>query len=174
MIGWFRRDYPRAANARALLFGAAIGLLVFALWVSPQAVFHAARRENGFDPTPLAASESPALYHLTLALRFVRLVVTVPLLEEIFWRGFLLRYLVKEDFLSLPFGACTRFSFAVVSLGFMLEHNPPDYPAALVTGVLYNWVAARTRSLPACVLAHALTNALLGWYVMHTRQWGFW
>ena len=43
-----------------------------------------------------------------------------------------------------------------------------------MTGVLYNWVAIRTKSLPTCILAHALTNLLLGVYVMQTRQWGFW
>ena len=48
------------------------------------------------------------------------------------------------------------------------------WPAALVTGFLYNVVAVRTRSLPACVAAHAVTNALLGGYVMYTHQWGFW
>ena len=101
-------------------------------------------------------------------------MLAVPWLEEIFWRGFLLRYLIREDFTSLPFGSWSRFSFLVTTLGFMFEHGMVDWPAALVTGVLYNLVAIRTRSLSACVLAHALTNALLGGYVMHTGQWGFW
>ena len=48
-----------------------------------------------------------------------------------------------------------------------------DWPAAILTGALYNLVAYRTRSLSSCVLAHAVTNALLGAYVLHTRQWGF-
>ena len=81
---------------------------------------------------------------------------------------------MKEDFLALPFGMWTPLSFGVVVLGFTFEHSRPDWPAAFVTGILYNLVAVRTRSLPACVLAHALTNALLGWYVMTTHQWGFW
>jgi CAAX prenyl protease-like protein len=98
----------------------------------------------------------------------------VPWLEEVFWRGFLLRYLVREDFLELPFGTCSRFSFLVVALAFMCEHRLADWPAAVLTGALYNGVAIWTRSLPACVLAHALTNLLLGGYVMHTQQWGFW
>ena len=97
-----------------------------------------------------------------------------PWLEEIFWRGFLLRYLIREDFTSLPFGAWSRLSFGATTLGFMLEHHPPDYAGALLTGLLYNLVAIRTRSLSACVLAHAVTNALLGGYVMHSGQWGFW
>ena len=61
-----------------------------------------------------------------------------------------------------------------MTVGFMFEHSRPDWPAALITGLLYNLVAVRTRSLPACVTAHAVTNALLGGYVMYTHQWGFW
>ena len=174
----YRREYPPARLPTSVgIFGAVVGLIVFALWVSPQAIFHAAPRlEGGFDPTKLLRATDPngnALYWGTLALRFARLVVVVPILEEIFWRGFL-RYLVKEDFLSVPFGTYTPMSFGVVTAGFMLEHARADWPAALLTGMLYNLVAIRTKSLPACILAHAVTNALLGGYVMYTRQWGFW
>ncbi len=181
MLLYFRRDYPPARLPTSLaIFGVVVGLIVFAIWVSPQAIFHAApRTEGGFDPTRLlgadpAADGGGALYWVTVALRFVRLVAVVPVLEEIFWRAFLLRYFVREDFLSVPFGTWTPLSFGVVTLGFMLEHSRPDWPAALVTGLLYNLVAIRTRSLPACVAAHAVTNALLGGYVMYTHQWGFW
>lgn len=171
-----RRDYPRGISPLTAAVGAGVGLLVFVLWIGPQAFFHAAPRLDGFDPTRLLGSggEPTAAYEATVALRFARLVLIVPCLEEIFWRGFLLRYLMKEDFTALPFGAWSPFSFAVTTLGFTFEHSRADWPAAFVTGLLYNLVAVRTRSLSACVLAHALTNALLGGYVMHTQQWGFW
>ncbi len=177
--GWMfyhRRDYPRGISPLAALIGATVGAVVFVLWISPQAFFGFAPRLDGFDPTRLltADGQTTAAYHVTVALRFARLVLVVPWLEEIFWRGFLLRYLVKEDFTNLPFGAWSPLSLTATTLGFMLEHSRPDWPAALVTGALYNFVAIRTRSLSACVLAHALTNALLGGYVMRTGQWGFW
>ena len=174
MMLWYRREYPRTMTPLAALAGLAVGALVFALWISPQAFLHFAPRvKDGFDPTPLLASNR-SVYGWTVALRFLRLAVVVPWLEEIFWRGFLLRYLIKEDFLSVPFGSWTPLSFGVVVLGFTFEHSRPDWPAAFLTGILYNLVAVRTRSLPACVLAHALTNVLLGGYVMATHQWGFW
>ena len=180
MLFYFRRDYPPARLPTSLaIFGVVVGLVVFAIWVSPQAIFQAVpRNEGGFNPTLLAAvpgsEQGGALYWVSVTLRFVRLVAVVPVLEEIFWRAFLLRYLVREDFLSVPFGTWTPLSFGAVTLGFMLEHSFPDWPAALVTGLLYNLVAVRTRSLSACVAAHAVTNALLGCYVMYTHQWGFW
>ena len=102
------------------------------------------------------------------------LLVVVPLVEEIFWRGFLLRLLIDEDFERVPFGTFSWFSFSIVTLGFALSHSPADWPAALVTGALYNAVAYRTKSLSSCILTHAVTNLLLGLWIMKTGQWGFW
>jgi CAAX prenyl protease-like protein len=173
----FRAAYPRWINAAGALFGAAAGVFVFVAWISPQLFLHVAPRvSGGFDPhrLPPGSEVGGALSAGVVGLRFVRLVLVVPVLEEVFWRCFLLRALVREDFTSVPFGTWTPLSFSVVAIGFMLEHNVPDWPAALVTGVLYNWVAIQTKSLPACILAHAVTNLLLGVYIMQTHQWGFW
>ena len=169
LLFYYRRDYP-LAKPRKAWFALFIGALVFVLWVSPQEFFGAPRRFDGFDPEVFTG----LLYSSSLAMRFVRLVIVVPLLEEIFWRGFLLRYLAGSDFQSVPFGAFAPAPFAVVTLLFALAHSWPDFWPALITGALYNLVAYRTRSLSACVLAHALTNLLLGIYILHTRQWGFW
>ena len=103
-----------------------------------------------------------------------RLVIIVPIVEELFWRGFLLRYCIREDFENVPFGTFSWRSFLIISVAFCFEHTPPDWPAALVTSALYNIVAYKTRSLRACVIAHAVTNLLLGLYVLKTQQWGFW
>ena len=171
LLFWYRREYE-FNGVRQPLVALGIGIVVCVLWISPQAFFGFAPRTEGFNPTVFA--EQPVAYWSTVALRFLRLVVIVPLVEEIFWRGFLLRYFVDEKFDRVPFGTFTWLSFAAVTVGFMLVHSTPDWPAALVTGALYNWVAYRTRSLGACVLAHAMTNLLLGIWIMNTRQWGFW
>lgn len=173
MLAWFWPCYRFVPlGPTALGWGAAAGLLAFAVWVCPQVVFHAAARTtDGFDPTPLA--NRPGLYGAVLAGRLLRLIVVVPLVEEILWRGFLLRFLVREDFERAPF-RFTPFSFGVVCVLFVLEHARVDWAGAAVTAVLYNLVAIRTQSLGACVLAHAVTNGLLGAYILVTRQWGFW
>jgi CAAX prenyl protease-like protein len=171
VLAWFWRDYRLRMPGTAWL-AVGIGALVFALWVSPQAVFHQPARLDGFNPGVFAGR--PVLYWGEVALRFLRLALVVPALEEIFWRGFLLRYLINEEFEAVPFGTYARLANGLVAIGFMLEHSMPDWPAALATGLLYNWIAYRTRSLSSCILAHAITNALLGVYIMMTRQWGFW
>ncbi len=171
LVLFFWRQY-RLALPRQLLFTVAAALLVLGIWVSPQALFGRPPRLDGFDPTVFPPGSFS--YWATLGFRFLRLAVVVPFVEEIFWRGFLLRYLIKEDFESVPFGTFTWFSFSFVTVCFMLEHQQADFPAAFVTGILYNGIAIRTRSLSSCILAHALTNLLLGFYILATRQWGFW
>lgn len=171
LLWLWRRQYQFRPTS-GVKTGAAVGLLAFGVWISPQFLFHASPRLDGFDPEFFGNSGWP--YWINLTLRLTRMVVVVPLLEEIFWRGFLLRYLVRDDFRTVPFGTFTWTSFIVTGAGFCLEHQAADWPAAAVTGVLYNLAAYRTRSLLACVVAHAVTNLALAIYLLQTRQWGFW
>ena len=171
LLAWFWRQYEFQRLAR-VFFTVAVAVFVFVLWISPQAFFGFAPRAEGFNPDVLAAN--PAAYWATVLLRFLRLAVVVPLVEEIFWRGFLLRYFINENFDRIPFGAFSWLSFAAVTAGFTFVHSPADWPAAAVTGALYNFVAYRTKSLSSCVLAHAVTNLLLGVWIMNTKEWGFW
>jgi hypothetical protein len=167
---WFWKSYDFGKTSlRLLLIGLGVGLLIFVLWVVPQELFHEPRRLDGFNPEVV-----PGLTPWMLATRFTRLVLVVPLVEEIFWRGFLLRYLIREDFTTLPFGSANRFSFWAVVVAFTCVHQLPDMPAAFITGILLNLIATRTRSLVACIAAHAMVNLALGLYICATRQWGFW
>jgi hypothetical protein len=144
-------------------------VLICTLWIAPQEIFHQPHRLEGFNPFVI-----PEMTPWMLATRFARLVLVVPLVEEIFWRGFLLRYLMCEDFTSLPFGSASRMSFWIVVAAFTLVHAESDWPAAFATGIFLNLIATRTQSLMACVAAHAMANLSLGLYICATRQWGFW
>jgi CAAX prenyl protease-like protein len=166
---WRQYDFGKRGG---IVLGLAAGVIVLGIWIAPHAVLGAGARVDGFDPS--AFGDGSALYWMTVTARFARLVIIVPLVEEIFWRGFLMRYLIREDFTSLPVGAFQWKSFSAVALCFMLVHGMADWPAALLCGIIYNFVAVRTGSLGACVLAHAVTNLGLGVYIMITRQWGFW
>jgi CAAX prenyl protease-like protein len=171
LLPWFRREYELRTPTR-ILFTFGVALVVFGLWIAPQAFFGFAPRLDGFNPEIF--SGQPVAYWATIVFRFLRLVIVVPLIEEIFWRGFLLRYLIDEKFYAVPVGAFSGFSFLVVTVGFGLAHSRRDWIAALITGALYNCIAYRTKSLTSCVVAHAVTNFLLGLWIMKTRQWGFW
>jgi CAAX prenyl protease-like protein len=167
----FWKSYPLLAH-KDWPSGALAGIVAFVIWISPQAFFGGPNRIKGFDPEIFR--DSSALYGMTVVARFARLVIVVPLVEEIFWRGFLMRYLIDEKFTAVGFGTFRPFSFFAVAVLFMLVHSSADWIPALLTGFLLNGVAVFTKSLWACVVAHAVTNLALGIYIMATKQWGFW
>ena len=171
LLVWFWRefDFHRPARIGFVLF---VGISVFIIWIAPQQFFRFSARTTGFNPDVFAGQ--PAFYWPTIVLRLVRLVVVVPLVEEIFWRGFLLRFLINEDFERVPFGAFSWLSFAVVAAIFGFSHSREDWVVAILTGAIYNGVAYRTKSLFSCVLVHTVTNLLLGIWILQTKQWGFW
>jgi len=165
LLLWFRRCYQfhRLKNVVFTLF---IAVAVFGIWIAPQYFLNFAPRNVGFDPTLL--ENNSATYWSTILFCFLRLVVVVPLVEEVFWRGFLLRF-VASSIWQIYLALLCRRGCCVY-----LTHSRPDWPAAFITGALYNVVAYRTQSLASCVLAHAVSNLLLGLWIMQTRQWGFW
>jgi CAAX prenyl protease-like protein len=131
-------------------------------------------RHDGFDPTIF--QEQPFWHAATVVMRFVRMVIVVPFVEEIFWRSFLMRYVQADggDFQRVPFGRHTWPAFVISTLGFMIVHDKTDWLGALGFGCLMYFLAVRSKSLAACVLMHATANFLLGAYVVITKQWGFW
>jgi hypothetical protein len=94
------------------------------------------------------------------------------IMEELFWRGFLIRWLVKENFQKVAIGTFTWPSFLITSVLFASEHN--RWLVGLMAGVVYNLVLYRTKSLYACMIAHGVTNLALAIFVLTTDQWAFW
>ncbi|MEJ7606852.1 MAG: CAAX prenyl protease-related protein [Bryobacteraceae bacterium] len=97
----------------------------------------------------------------------------MPIIEELFWRGWLMRWLIKPNFRMVPLGAFTASSLLITALLFASEHGP-YWDVGLLAGLLYNWWMIRTRSLGDCVLSHAVTNACLSAYVIGTGNWQYW
>jgi len=121
---------------------------------------------------PFEQIESPTARWAFLTMRMIGLAVVVPLIEEVFWRGFLIRYLVADDFEQVPLGKFTPISFAVVTILFATVH--PEFLAALLWGAAVNGLLYHTKNLWACVVAHMTTNLLLGIYVVTAGQWQLW
>jgi CAAX prenyl protease-like protein len=101
-------------------------------------------------------------------------VVAVPILEELFWRGWLMRWLIdSEDFTRVPLGAYSLNAFLIVAVLFASEHGS-FWDVGLLTGLVYNGWMVRTRNLWDCILAHAVTNGILAAYVVLGGQWQYW
>jgi CAAX prenyl protease-like protein len=100
-----------------------------------------------------------------LAVRLLGLVVVVPIIEEFFLRGFLMRLVIDSQWWKVPFGKVTPLA-AVVGVGAAVLYHPPmEMLAAAVWFSLVTWLMAKTRNIWDCVAAHALTNLLLGIYI---------
>jgi membrane protease YdiL (CAAX protease family) len=122
-----------------------------------------------FDPTTI---DPVSVRYAFIGFRVVGAVLVVPVMEELFWRAFLIRWLIDEDFKKVPVGAFTWTSFAITVALFGAEHN--QWLAGLICGALYNWLLYRTRSVWACIVAHAVSNAALAAWVLARGDWKFW
>lgn len=168
--GW-RRMRDDLRERRGLLFGALVGVAALGIWIAPEllGIMKTDFTVGGFNPTVLPAPCST----LSTIFRIAGAVLVVPIMEELFWRGWMIRWLIKPDFRSVPLGTFTWESFGVTVLMFGIEHNTL-WHVGMITGVLYNWILYRTKSLWACIIAHAVTNLLLAIYILATGKWGYW
>lgn len=155
-----------------------IGVAVFVIWVGPDMLFPGYRQHWLFQNSIIgrigsAVPEQQLILPLVLWSRIFRAVVLVPIIEELFWRAWLMRWLISPKFQTIKLGAYSPMAFWITAVLFASEHGP-YWDVGLVTGVIYNWWMVRTRSLGDCILAHAVTNACLCGYVVATRHWEYW
>lgn len=156
----------------------ALGLGTFALWVLPDQLFPGWRFhwlfQNEITGTVRQTISSADLASpIVVSLRLVRAVILVPVVEELFWRGWLPRWMDARDWQRVPLGRFTATSFVAVAILFAAEHGP-YWEVGLVCGVIYNWWMWKTRSLGDMVLAHGVTNAALSGFVLLTGQYSYW
>ncbi len=124
-----------------------------------------------FNPFEQLASR-PALAWAFLAVRFFGLAVMVPILEEFFLRGFVMRFLMEREWWNVPFGKADRLAIILGTAIPMLSH--PELLAALVWFSMITWLMLRTKNIWDCVAAHAVTNLILGIYVVISGNWWLW
>ena len=166
------RDLVPRPSPGALALATALGLGVAALWVGldglyPELPFLGGKRSS-FDPNAMPRAGMIAF----VAVRLVGLVLLVPLIEELFWRSFLMRWVIDPDFARVPIGRVTPLAAAVTSVAFGLAH--PEWLPGLITGLAWAWLVWQTKSISACVVSHAVANLALGLYVIATGDWKFW
>ena len=180
LLWFFHREWPRWST-RGVGLGALMGVVGLVVWlvldwlqgVIPgfnAMVASILGTREGFQPF---GEHGVNLHSLAFVLvRLTGLALVVPIMEEIFWRGFLARYLIDENFTAVPQGKFTLQSFWIVTLAFVAVH--PELLAALAWGALVNWLYRKTGNVWACVAMHAVTNLLLGGWILATGEWRLW
>lgn len=123
----------------------------------------------GFDPFEHFGADANASWAY-IALRWLGLVVVVPIVEELFLRGFLMRFVIRENFWAVPFGAVTSAALGTCAL-YAVGSHPAEAVAAILWFGLVTWIGWKTRKPIDCILAHAATNLTLGVYVLFTNDW---
>jgi uncharacterized protein len=172
---WYRatwKDLRPFPSLGSLVLATLTGALVFGLWIGLDGLYPSIPFMKGeraaFDPSHLSTASRWAF----IAVRMLGLVVLVPLIEELFWRSFLVRWLIDQDFTRVPIGRVTPLAAVVTSVLFALAH--PEWLPALLTGLLWAWLLHQTKSLGACVASHAVANLALGIYVIASGHWKYW
>lgn len=145
------------------------GIGVFVLWINMDMAPAVIGTLKGFNVNLIQGDTARVFLVLS---RLAGASLVVPVMEELFWRSFLLRYIISPDFTKVPIGTFTWSSFIITSVLFGLEHNL--FLAGILAGLVYNLLLYRTRSLFSCILAHGVTNLALGMYVLQTGKWYFW
>jgi hypothetical protein len=176
-LAWYWRVLPPIQVLRPVS-SVLLGVGVCAIWIAPQWLFPGWRGHWIFQNALLGRLGISASHYsleapLDVVLRSLRACTVVALAEELFWRGWLMRWLIRDDFQALPVGAWQARAFLITAALFAVEHGP-YWEVGLAAGLLYNWWAVRTRSLGDLVLAHGVTNAALAAFVIVTRRWEYW
>jgi len=176
MLVLFRHSYA-GIRWNHWWLGGIVGIVGFVQWVGMQLFL----QENFafFEPpdkvfNPAAFFAEPTAYWAFVGVRLVGAAVVVPFMEELFWRDFCWRSVIDfEGFQRVRVGEWSWRAFVVVSLVFSLVHGN-WWLTSIVWAFMIGGLLAYTRSLGACIVAHAVTNLLLGLYVLKTQQWYFW
>ena len=170
---WFWRRYGElrqwGLSLGQVLLSVVVGVVVFVLWTRLTAPWMMLGEPSaGFVPV----DENGDLMWGLIAFRWVGAALMVPVMEELFWRGFLMRWVDNQDFEQVDPAAVSIKAMALSTLVFMLAHT--QWLAAIVAGLAYAWLYKKTRSLWAPVLAHLVTNGVLGVWVVLNGYWSFW
>lgn len=167
MLWIYRRSYA-ALDWRFGRRGLIVGTAVFCVW----AVFAHFLTAASPIPAPLLQMSTPARLGW-IGCRVAAAMLTVPIAEELAYRGFLARRLVKADFTAVAFRDITLPALGSSALAFGITHGALWFPGILA-GVAYGMLAIRTGRIGESVAAHAATNGLLAAYVLLFNQWQLW
>ncbi|MCC6244523.1 MAG: CAAX prenyl protease-related protein [Gemmatimonadaceae bacterium] len=178
VLWYFSGHLIRTFRIEHALGSVALGVAVCAMWVAPDLLVPGWRShglvQNSITGT-ITNSIAPAdlADPLVVTLRIVRAALLVPILEELFWRGWLPRWIVNPDWKTVPLGKYTTLAFVASSALFAAEHGP-YWEVGLLCGFIYNWWFWKTKSLGDIVLVHAVTNAALSAFVFATGKYEYW
>ena len=174
MLWWWRREYgelvaqtwpPWREVALAVVVGGVV--FQFVIWLDAPWM-RLGEATAGFRPVD---AQGHMMWPL-VAVRWVGAALLVPVMEELFWRSYLMRWIEAPQFALVDPRRVGLRAVVLSTFVFMLAHTL--WLSAILAGLAYAWLYIRTGQLWPAVIAHAVTNGLLGGWVVLTGNWGFW
>jgi uncharacterized protein len=160
---------PIIADKKEAALTIGTGFLIYVLWIHMDWSWATQGEPAGYNPFQHGAAAGILL----AGIRIFGASIVVPVMEELFWRSFLIRWIINPDaFEKVPVGMFTLGSFAATVVLFGLEHHL--WLAGMMAGAVYNGLLYQTKRLWPCVIAHGITNLLLGIHVLMTGEWQWW
>jgi hypothetical protein len=170
----WRREYGELfaqtrPQAREALLAVLVGSVVFGLVITLDSPWmRLGEATAGFRPVDAQGN----MIWTLVAIRWVGAALLVPVMEELFWRSFLMRWIEAAQFEAVDPGRVGLRAVVLSTFVFMLAH--PLWLSAVLAGFAYAWLYIRSARLWSSVIAHGVTNGLLGIWVVLSGNWGFW
>ena len=174
LLLWFRREYGELVTqtwpiAGEMLLAVVTGVAVFAVWTSLDFPWmRLGEATAGFRPVD---AQGQVIWPLA-ASRWLGATLLVPVMEELFWRSFFMRWIERAQFETVLPQHIGLKAMVLSTFVFMLGHTL--WLAAIFAGLAYAWLYKRTGKLWVPIIAHAVTNGVLGVWVVLTGNWGYW
>ncbi len=159
--------WPIGTSFRTWVVAIVAGIVVFVAWINLTADWMVMGESVGFDPR-----DDNEIDWFLVVVRLIGAALVVPVMEELFWRSFLMRWIDHPNFLSVNPAHVGLKAFFITAALFAVAHNL--WLAGFFAGIVYNLLYMRSGTLWSPILAHAITNAILGIWIVSTGNWGFW
>jgi CAAX prenyl protease-like protein len=173
VLAWFWPGYtelrkPSAPHPGHWFLAVVAGVAVFLLWIYFDQDWAVLSRSQGF----ISRLPDGGTDWMKGLARLAGFALVVPVMEELFWRSLVLRWIEQHDFLALAPRRVGIRAFLITTVLFSLEHD--RWFAGAIAGMAYNGLYMRSGNLWVPILAHVVTNAALGIWVLYTQNWQFW
>jgi len=159
--------WPAASGFRTWVVAITAGVIVFVAWINLTADWMVMGEAVGFDPR-----DKDEIDWFLVTVRLIGAALVVPVMEELFWRSFLMRWVEHPNFLAVNPAQIGLKAFCITAALFALAHSL--WFAGLFAGIIYSLLYMRSGTLWSPILAHATTNGILGAWIIYTGSWGFW
>ena len=174
VMAWYWREYgelnrQNLPSLREVALAVAVGVAVFVAWINlDMKPFRIGEATATFVPLDAQGQ----LQWPLLIVRWIGAALLVPVMEELFWRSFLMRWIDRPQFETVVPHQVTVKAIVLSTFVFTLAHTL--WLAAIIAGLAYAWLFVRTGKLWVPIIAHAVTNGVLGIWVVKTGNWSFW